>query len=134
MPTRASPFSSSCTNTDVVACCVVVVNDEALTQWDLNEERRVFLDQLKASNITPPPNDVLDKQVLQRLIIERALLVMHALDQPISIGRRDIHAEAVQPAPQFHTKLLGGHLGSSHTNQSELLGQAILKLGETVAG
>ena len=53
---------------------IVVVNDEALTQWDLNEERRVFLDQLKASNITPPPNDVLDKQVLQRLIIERALL------------------------------------------------------------
>ena len=53
---------------------IVVVNDEALTQWDLNEERRVFLEQLKASNITPPPNDVLDKQVLQRLIIERALL------------------------------------------------------------
>ncbi|MGC1818631.1 MAG: peptidylprolyl isomerase [Casimicrobiaceae bacterium] len=53
---------------------IVVVNDEALTQWDLNEERRVFLQQLKASNITPPPNDVLDKQVLQRLIIERALL------------------------------------------------------------
>src|SRR5487761_2676718 len=54
---------------------IVVVNDEALTQWDLNEERRVFLEQLKASNITPPPNDVLDKQVLQRLIIERALLL-----------------------------------------------------------
>lgn len=53
---------------------IVVVNDEALTQWDLNEERRVFLEQLKASNVTPPPNDVLDKQVLQRLIIERALL------------------------------------------------------------
>ncbi|MBU6484026.1 MAG: peptidylprolyl isomerase [Betaproteobacteria bacterium] len=53
---------------------IVVVNDEALTQWDLNEERRVFLEQLKASNITPPPSDVLDKQVLQRLIIERALL------------------------------------------------------------
>ena len=53
---------------------IVVVNDEALTQWDVNEERRVFLQQLKASNITPPPNDVLDKQVLQRLIVERAIL------------------------------------------------------------
>jgi len=53
---------------------IVVVNDEAITQWDLNEERRVFLRQLKASNITPPPDDVLDKQVLQRLIAQRALL------------------------------------------------------------
>ncbi|HSQ82943.1 MAG TPA: peptidylprolyl isomerase [Casimicrobiaceae bacterium] len=53
---------------------IVVVNDEAITQWDLNEERRVFLRQLKASNITPPADDVLDKQVLQRLIVQRALL------------------------------------------------------------
>ncbi len=53
---------------------IAVVNDEALTQWDLSEERRIFLQQLKASNITPPPEDVLDKQVLERLIAQRALL------------------------------------------------------------
>ena len=53
---------------------LVVVNDEAITQWDLNEQRRVVLSQLKASNITPPSNDVLDKQVLERLIVERSLL------------------------------------------------------------
>src|SRR5438067_2536799 len=43
---------------------LVVVNDEAITQWDLNEQRRVVLQQLKASNVTPPPADILDKQVL----------------------------------------------------------------------
>jgi peptidyl-prolyl cis-trans isomerase SurA len=53
---------------------LVVVNDEALTQWDLNEQRRVVLQQLKASNIAPPAPDVLDKQVLERLIAERAVL------------------------------------------------------------
>jgi peptidyl-prolyl cis-trans isomerase SurA len=53
---------------------LVVVNDEAITQWDLNEQRRVMLAQLKASNIAPPSNDVLDKQVMERLIVERALL------------------------------------------------------------
>jgi peptidyl-prolyl cis-trans isomerase SurA len=53
---------------------LVVVNDQAVTQWDLAEQRRVVLSQLKASNITPPSNDVLDKQVLERLIVERALL------------------------------------------------------------
>ena len=53
---------------------VVVVNDEAITQWDMNEQRRILLSQMKASKITPPSNDVLEKQVLERLIIERALL------------------------------------------------------------
>jgi peptidyl-prolyl cis-trans isomerase SurA len=53
---------------------LVVINDEAVTQWDLNEQRRIMLSQLKASNIQPPSNDVLDKQVLERLIVERALL------------------------------------------------------------
>ena len=53
---------------------LVVVNDEAVTQWDMNEQRRIVLSQLKASNIQPPSNDVLDKQVLERLIVERALL------------------------------------------------------------
>jgi len=52
---------------------IAVVNDEAVTQWDVREQRRVVLDQLKASNIPAPAGDVLDKQVLERLITERAL-------------------------------------------------------------
>ena len=53
---------------------IVIVNDEAITQWDVNEQRRVLLQQMKASNITPPAPDVLDKKVLERLIVERAVL------------------------------------------------------------
>ena len=53
---------------------LVVVNDEAVTQWDVNEQRRIVLQQMKASNVTPPSADVLDKQVLERLIVERAVL------------------------------------------------------------
>jgi peptidyl-prolyl cis-trans isomerase SurA len=52
---------------------IAVVNDEALTQWDVKEQKRVVLEQLKASSIAPPASDVLDKQVLERLITERAL-------------------------------------------------------------
>jgi peptidyl-prolyl cis-trans isomerase SurA len=52
---------------------IAVVNDEALTQWDLREQKRLVLDQLKASNVSAPAGDVLDKQVLERLITERAL-------------------------------------------------------------
>jgi peptidyl-prolyl cis-trans isomerase SurA len=63
------------TSTPVVSLdrVIAVVNDEALTQWDLREQRRVLLDQLKSSNIPAPAPDVLDKQVLERLITERAL-------------------------------------------------------------
>ena len=63
---------------------IAVVNDEAVTQWDLREQKRVVLQQMKASNVTPPPADVLDKQVLERLITERAL-VQHAKDNGIRV-------------------------------------------------
>jgi peptidyl-prolyl cis-trans isomerase SurA len=53
---------------------IAIVNDEALTQYDLSEQRRVVLGQMKAQNMTPPAADVLDKQLLERLITERVLL------------------------------------------------------------
>jgi peptidyl-prolyl cis-trans isomerase SurA len=53
---------------------VAVVNDEALTQWDINEQKRVVMGQMKTNNMTPPSPDVLEKQLLERLITERVLL------------------------------------------------------------
>jgi peptidyl-prolyl cis-trans isomerase SurA len=53
---------------------VAVVNDDALTQFDLDEQKRAVLRQMKAQNVTPPPNDVLEKQLLERMIVEHALL------------------------------------------------------------
>jgi len=52
---------------------IAVVNDEALTQYELDEMKRIVLAQMKASNVRPPPADALDTQVLERLIIDRAL-------------------------------------------------------------
>ena len=67
------PAPRAATTTIPLDRVIAVVNDEALTQWDLREQRRVVLDQLKASNVPAPSGDVLDKQVLERLITERAL-------------------------------------------------------------
>jgi peptidyl-prolyl cis-trans isomerase SurA len=53
---------------------VAVINDDALTQFDLDEQKRTVLRQMKAQNVTPPPNDVLEKQLLERMIVEHALL------------------------------------------------------------
>jgi peptidyl-prolyl cis-trans isomerase SurA len=68
-----TPVPRAVTTTVPLDRVIAVVNDEALTQWDLREQRRLVLDQLKASNVPAPSGDVLDKQVLERLITERAL-------------------------------------------------------------
>ncbi|MCC7328231.1 MAG: peptidylprolyl isomerase [Burkholderiales bacterium] len=53
---------------------IAVVNDEALTQYELDEQKRIVLGQMRASNVRPPAPDVFESQVLERLIIDRALL------------------------------------------------------------
>jgi peptidyl-prolyl cis-trans isomerase SurA len=53
---------------------IAIVNDEALTQYDVNEQKRVVLGQMKTQGVVPPSGDVLEKQVLDRLITERVLM------------------------------------------------------------
>jgi len=69
-PARGASLDRTITLDRVVA----IVNDEALTQYELNEQKRLVLAQMKSQNVTPPPADVLEKQLLDRLITERALL------------------------------------------------------------
>jgi len=68
-PTAQTP--SRVVNVDRV---VAVVNDEAITQYDLDDAKRIILQQLKQQNVQPPAQDVLDKQVLERMMTERSLL------------------------------------------------------------
>ncbi|HTR59681.1 MAG TPA: peptidylprolyl isomerase [Casimicrobiaceae bacterium] len=53
---------------------VAIVNDEAITQYELDDAKRVVIDQLKKQKVAQPSSDVLDRQVLERLITERSLL------------------------------------------------------------
>ena len=82
---------------------LVVVNDEAITQFDVNEQRRVVLSQLKASNITPPSADVLDKQVLERLIVERGLL-QYAKDNGIRVDDTTVERTILRVAEENKLK------------------------------
>src|ERR1700716_4528339 len=67
----SAPPQNRVVNVDRV---VAVVNDEAITQYDLDDAKRIVLHQLKQQNVQPPSADVLDKQVLERLMTERSLL------------------------------------------------------------
>jgi peptidyl-prolyl cis-trans isomerase SurA len=53
---------------------VAVVNDEAITQYDIDDSRVKTIRQLNEAKVPIPPPDVLDKQVLERLINQHALM------------------------------------------------------------
>ena len=73
-PVRAQPLDR----------VVAIVNDEAITQYELDDAKRVVLQTLKKQNVVQPSSDVLDKQVLERLITERAIL-QYAKDNGIKV-------------------------------------------------
>jgi peptidyl-prolyl cis-trans isomerase SurA len=97
----AAPASGGVSRAPVVTLdrVIAVVNDEALTQWDLNEQRRIVLQQMKASNVQPPSADVLDKQLLERLINERALL-QHAKDNGIRVDDTTVERTILRVAEE----------------------------------
>ncbi|HMA32812.1 MAG TPA: SurA N-terminal domain-containing protein, partial [Casimicrobiaceae bacterium] len=111
---------------------ILVVNDEAVTKWDLNEERRIFLQQLKASNITPPPEDVLNKQVLERLIVQRALL-QYAKQSGIRVDDTTVEktilrvAEENKLSPEQFRKVLENEHIPYATYRDELRRQIIVQ-------
>lgn len=52
----------------------VVVNSEAITERELQQHVRMIERQLREQNIEMPPLDVLERQVLERMIVDRAQL------------------------------------------------------------
>jgi peptidyl-prolyl cis-trans isomerase SurA len=53
---------------------VAIVNDEAITQHEVNDAKRIVLAQMQQQKVQPPSSEVLERQVLERLITERSLL------------------------------------------------------------
>jgi peptidyl-prolyl cis-trans isomerase SurA len=50
---------------------VAVVGDEVITQYDLRQRLATALKQLQKQNTTLPPQDVLERQLLERMIMDR---------------------------------------------------------------
>lgn len=53
---------------------VAVVNDEVITQYEMEDQKRLVTSQLKRAGTELPAADVLEKQILERLINDRAQL------------------------------------------------------------
>lgn len=53
---------------------LAVVNDNVITQSDLEAEKTIVIQQMRQQNIEIPPGDDLNKQLLERLILKRLQL------------------------------------------------------------
>ncbi len=53
---------------------VAVVNNEVITQFELNDRMRIVMQQLKKQGTPLPPHEVLEKQMLERMITDRVQL------------------------------------------------------------
>ncbi|MGL4232977.1 MAG: peptidylprolyl isomerase [Casimicrobium sp.] len=61
---------------------VAVVNDEVITRFELNNQKRAILAQLQRQGVKPPADTEIDAQVLERFINERVQL-QHAKENGI---------------------------------------------------
>ena len=53
---------------------IAVVNDEAITAYDLRTRLAAVEKQLRGQNVQLPPPDVLQRQLLERMITDRVIL------------------------------------------------------------
>lgn len=63
---------------------VAVVNNEVITKNELDDRMAIVLRQLRTQNVQPPPAEILERQVLERMITDRAQLIF-ARDSGIKI-------------------------------------------------
>jgi len=78
---------------------VAVVNDEAITQSELDARTQIALSQLRRQNITPPPPAALRRQVLERLIVDRALIQV-ARESGVRVDDATVNAAIARIAEQ----------------------------------
>ncbi len=78
---------------------VAVVNDEVITRFELNNQKRAILSQLQRQGVKPPAESELDSQVLERFINERVQL-QHAKENGIRADDETVTAALQNIAQQ----------------------------------
>ena len=58
----------------LVGRIVAVINNEVITQFELNDRMRIVMQQLQKRGTPLPPQEVLEKQMLERIITDRVQL------------------------------------------------------------
>jgi peptidyl-prolyl cis-trans isomerase SurA len=90
---------------------VAVVNDEVITESELNMRTAFALQQLARQRIAPPPRELLQRQVLERMIVDRAQ-IQFARETGVRVDDATVNAAIGRLAeqsglslPQFRARL-----------------------------
>ncbi|HTT12531.1 MAG TPA: peptidylprolyl isomerase [Burkholderiaceae bacterium] len=97
--TQPAPGKSSAATTRLVDRIVAVVNDEVITNNELQARLRVAEAQLRRQNIALPARPVLMRTVLERMIIDRAQLQM-AKETGVRVDDATVNAAIARIAEQ----------------------------------
>ena len=109
--TSAAHAQAPATRVQLVDRVVAVVNDEVITRYELNEQKRAVTAQLKRQGVALPPEGELDAQVLQRYINEKVQLQyareygVRADDETVNASVQRIISDNKMSMPQFVTAL-----------------------------
>lgn len=71
---KPAPKAASATKPEMLDRLVLIVNDEAITRFDIETQKNTILKRMKAANVAPPPDSELEHQIIERLITEKALM------------------------------------------------------------
>lgn len=109
----AVPVLAQTGRVQLVDRVVAVVNDEVITRFDLNEQKRAVAAQLKRQGVALPPAAELDAQVLERFINEKVQLQyareygVRADDETVNASLQRIAADNKMSMQQFSAALRG---------------------------
>lgn len=109
--TAAAPGDAVRAQSRLLDRVVAVVNDEVITLNELRARLAIAEQQLKRQNIAPPPRPVLARQVLERMIVDRAQLQL-ARETGVRVDDATVNATIARIAesngltlPQFRERL-----------------------------
>ena len=93
---------------EVIDRIVAVVNESVVTRQELNESLRTAVKQLQKQGVQPPPPSVLEKQLLERMIMNQVQLQLaketglKVSDTELDQTLRRIAQENRMSLPEFH--------------------------------
>jgi len=83
----------------VIDTIVAVVNDDVITRYELSERLRMVKGQLKRQNIPLPPTNVLERQLLERMVMDM-LQVQFAGDSGMRVDDTQLNLAITRIAEQ----------------------------------
>ncbi len=98
------PAPASATTSRPLDRIVAVVNDAAITESELEARTQIAMSQLRRQNIAAPPPAALRRQVLERMIIDRAQLQL-ARESGVRVDDATVNAAVARIAEQNGTSL-----------------------------